>query len=284
MILQGMKSRNRARQTVRYSVMTIIALVMLLPLVWLFVSSIREAGSVFQYTREVSIRTLLPKTVTLDNYAYIFSKTRFPRALVNTMYVSLSTAFLGVIVNSAAGFAFAVFDFKGKNLLFGIVLVTFMMPIESIVIPLYVIVRSLGWLDTFRALIVPSVANGLVIFMFRQFLASVPKDYFDAARVDGLSWFGIYRRIALPLAWPAVMSGALILFIFQWEAFFWPLIATSSPDLVVVQVAIARNITFQEVEWGRLFGTTTLATLVPMLLYVFMQKYYTQTAVSTGFK
>ncbi|MDZ7793598.1 MAG: carbohydrate ABC transporter permease [Spirochaetia bacterium] len=283
-MLRTKRARFSSTQVIRYIIMVVIALIMLLPLVWLFVSSIRPSGSVFQYTRELSIQTFIPKTVTFDNYRYIFTQSKFPRALFNSLYISLTTAVFGVLVNSAAGFAFAVFNFKGKNILFILVLLTFMMPIESIVIPLYVLVKAIGWLDTYAALIVPSVANGLVIFMFRQFLASIPKDLFDAARIDGLSWFGIYRRIALPLAYPAVLSGALILFIFQWEAFFWPLVATSSPDYVVVQVAIARNITFQEIEWGRLFGTTTLATAVPMLLYIFMQKYYTRSAVSTGFK
>jgi len=283
-MLRTMKARFWTTQTVRYLLMIIIALVMLLPLVWLFVSSVRPSGSVFQYTRELSVQTFIPDTVTFENYKYIFTRSKFPRALFNSLFISLTTAFVGVLVNSAAGFSFAIFRFKGKNVLFVLVLLTFMMPIESIVIPLYVLVKAIGWLDTYAALIVPSVANGLVIFMFRQFLSSIPKDFFDAARIDGLSWFGIYSRIALPLAYPAVLSGALILFIFQWEAFFWPLVATSSPDYVVVQVAIARNITFQKIEWGRLFGTTTLATAVPMLLYIFMQKYYTRSVVSTGFK
>ena len=161
--------------------MLILALIFLLPIYWLLVSSIQPAKTIFKFTRDVTWETFFPVNLTLENYIYIFTPpSNFPRALFNTLFVGLSTALIGVVINSLAGFAFAVFNFKGKALLFGLVLITFMMPFESIVLPLYVLIRSIGWYDSYQALIFPALANGLMIFLFRQFLAGVPRDLYEA--------------------------------------------------------------------------------------------------------
>jgi ABC-type glycerol-3-phosphate transport system permease component len=263
-----------------------IAAVMILPIYWLFVSSIRPAGSIFKYTRELSWGTFIPSQLSLENYQFIFSPERsnYAQALRSTLFVAGTTALLGVIVNSAAGFAFAVFRFKGKTVLFALVLLTVMMPFESIVVPLYVLIRALGLFDTYQALILPGIANGLVIFLFRQFLASIPGEIFDAARVDGSSWWDIYWRIVMPLSWPVAVTALLMIFIQLWEAFFWPLVAAPSPDHVLVQVEIVRNITFDEAVWGRLFSSSTVATLLPMCLFLALQKYYVRSMMSSAFK
>lgn len=269
---------------VRYLILITIALLLLAPIAWLFVSSLRPAGTTFEYTTDVGWRTWIPERLTWENFAHILANPVFRRAMSNSLFVALATVGVGVLVNSAAGFSFAVFDFPFKKALFALVLITFMMPFESIVIPLYVLIRSFGWTDTYYALIVPGIANGLVIFLFRQFLAGLPRSLYEAARVDGASWWQIYWKIALPLAWPTSITAGLLLFIQQWEAFFWPLVAASSSDYVVVQVAIARNITFEEAHWGRLFASTTAAVIVPMLLFLGVQRYYMRTVVSSAFK
>jgi ABC-type glycerol-3-phosphate transport system permease component len=278
------RNRRLVTELFRYTLMFIIAAIMILPLAWLFVSSIRPAGSVFQYTSELSWRTFIPQEVSLENYRYVLGESTFPRVIFNTVFVSLTTVVLATFVNSIAGFAFAVFTFRGKNLLFIIVLITFMMPFESIVIPLYILIRALGWVNSYEALIIPAIANGFVIFLYRQFLASIPRELYEAAHVDGASWWSIYWRIAMPLAWPTTVTAMLMVFLLQWEAFFWPLVAASAPDYTMIQVAIARNINFEEAAWGRLFATTTIATVVPMLLYLFLQRYYTRSILSSAFK
>jgi ABC-type glycerol-3-phosphate transport system permease component len=263
--------------------MIVLAVLLLLPIVWVLLSSIRPAGAIFQYTTDISWRTFIPEQVTLDNYRLVLASD-FPRAVANTVFVAAVTVACGVFVNSAAGFAFARFAFPFKRALFVLVIVTFMVPFESIVLPLYQLVRSIGWVNSYQALIVPGIANGLVIFLFRQFVAALPNELFEAARVDGASWWSIYWRIVLPLSWPTIVTAALMLFIFQWEAFFWPLVAASGSDYVVVQVAIARNITYEDTAWGSLFGSMSIAIIVPMLLYLFAQRYYIRTIASTGMK
>jgi multiple sugar transport system permease protein len=257
----------------RYAALILIATALLLPIYWLLMTSFRPAGDIFRHAAEFSLSTLVPGRLTLENYRIIFGGD-FPRAVLNSLFVCTATVTLGLLVNSLAGFAFAVFDFPLKVPLFVLVLLSFMMPFEAIVIPLYDLMRWLGWVNTYAALIVPDVASGLVIFLFRQFFAGIPKEIYEAARVDGASWWQIYRRMTMPLSGPTVATASLMMFIHQWDALFWPLVAASTPDLTVVQVAIARNMTTEQSNWGALFAGASTAVLVALVPFLLLQRYY----------
>ena len=265
--------RGRLLAGLRLVALVVIAAVLLLPIYWLILSSFRPAEQIFRHAGTFGIQTLVPTTLTLENYAGIMAS-GFPRALFNSLFVSIATVVLGVLVNSMAGFAFAVFEFPFKRAIFAAVLLSFMMPFESIVIPLYTLMRGLGWIDTYAALILPEVAGGLVIFLFRQFFAAIPKEIYEAARIDGASWWQIYWRMTLPLSGPTMATASLMMFIHQWDAFFWPLVAASSADLAVVQVAIARNMTLEQANWGALFASASAAVLVALIPFLALQRYY----------
>ena len=270
-----LRGRRRVRPLVllRYATLVLVATILLLPVYWLLMSSLRPADQIFRHAGTFSLQTLVPMQLTFENYRFIFSGS-FPRALFNSMFIAVTTVIVGVFVNSLAGFAFAVFEFPLKRALFIIVLLSFMMPFESIVIPLYTLMRGLGWTDTYAALILPEAAGGLVIFLFRQFFAGIPKEIYEAARLDGATWWQIYRRMTMPLSGPTIATASLILFIHQWDAFFWPLVAASRQDLAVVQVAIARNMTLEQANWGALFASASAAVLVAMGPFLFLQRYY----------
>ena len=269
-------SSSRLMTALRYAALIIIAVVLLLPVYWLIMSSFRPAEQIFANSGRFGIETLIPFELTLQNYRDILAG-GFPRALFNSLFVSFMTVALGILVNSMAGFAFAVFDFPFKRTLFVAVLLSFMMPFEAIVIPLYVLMRKLGWIDTYAALIAPDIASGIVIFLFRQFFAQIPKEIYEAARIDGANWWQIYRRMTMPLSWPTAATASLMMFIHQWDAFFWPLVAASSPDLTVIQVAIARNMTLEQSNWGALFASASTAVLVALVPFLILQRYYIQT-------
>ena len=180
----------------------------------------------------------------------------------------------GLLLNSMAGFAFARFNFRGRNVLFGLVLLTFAVPVEAIAIPLFSMMRQIGWFDSFWALIVPNIANGLVIFLFRQFFAGIPNEMIEAARVDGLSWWRIYWTICMPLARPVTIGAGLLLFVFQWESFLWPLIAAPSPELHLIQVALARFATEFSVIWNEQFAASTIAGALPLIFILLFQKQF----------
>lgn len=266
---------------VRYLALVLVATVLLLPIYWLVVASFRPAADIFATSSSVSLATLVPERLTLDHWREAWSG-ELPRAVANSLFVALTTAGLGVLINSLAGFAFAVFEFPLKRVIFAFVLATFMMPFESIVIPLYMLVRGLALTDTFAALILPEVASGLVIFLFRQFFAAVPKELYEAARIDGASWLQIWWRLTLPLSGPTIATASLMLFVHQWDAFFWPLVAAPSPERIVVQVAIARNVTLEVANWGALFASASTAILLALIPFLLLQRFYLRTITAAS--
>ncbi len=273
----------RPHTIARYATMATLAVLVLLPIWWLLISSLRPAGDIFRYGSNFSWRTLVPDQVTPENYLAL-ARGDFPRALGNSLFVSLGTVALALLVNSMAGFAFAAFRFPGRTVLFVLVLASFMMPFESIVIPLYTLMRFLGWTDTYQALILPEVASGLSIFLFRQFFAGIPRDLYEAGRIDGASWWQIYWRLALPVSGPTLATAALMQFVQQWDAFFWPIVATGSPDLIMIQVAIARHANLETANWGGLFASASISVVVAAIPFLALQRYYVRTVVHSGFK
>ena len=213
-----------------YLALAAIAGLSVLPFLWALGAAFRENAEIFRYVRPLSLWTFLPRRPTLAGFAYIFGEDRFGRYMANSLFVGLAVTLGGLFVNSLAGFGFARFRFAGRGPLFVAVLVTFMVPLEIIVIPLYIVVRGFGWVDTYWALIVPAIADAFSIFLLRQFFQELPQELIDAARIDGCGWFGVYWRIALPLVKPALVTAGLLTFIRQWDAFFWPLVATSSSE------------------------------------------------------
>ncbi|MCR4425072.1 MAG: carbohydrate ABC transporter permease [Firmicutes bacterium] len=265
-------------------VLTVVALVYLIPLCWTVASALRPASSLYEYANPLTWRTFVPDRVTLANLQNIFVNLGFGRALANSFIVAVASIVLGVAVNSMAGFALAKFQFPGKGLLFFMVLITFMVPFEAIVIPLYLVVSRLGIINSYYALILPAVGNGLAIFLFKQFFEEVPSELLEAARVDGASWMRIFWGIVMPLSMPVVVSVVVMLFMFQWNALFWPLVAAHSSQYQMVQVAVATHVTAEEAHWANLFSSALAASLPPMLLFLFLQKYYVRGISNTGFK
>lgn len=270
-------------QALRYLGLVLIATVLLLPIYWLILSSFRPGEDIFRYATEIGWQTLLPRRLDLEHYRTML-RSDMPRAVLNSGLIAVTTVVAGTFVNALAGFAFAVFEFPLKRALFAFVLLTFMMPFESIVIPLYTLIRTLDWTNTYRALILPELANGLVVFLFRQFFLAIPREIYEAARVDGASWWTIFLRLTMPLSGPTIATAALMQFIHQWDAFFWPLVAASTPELVVVQVAIARNITLEQANWGGLFASASTAIVLAMIPFLLLQRLYIRTVTASADK
>jgi multiple sugar transport system permease protein len=260
-----------------------VCIVFILPLWWALSSSLRPLDDIFKYISPFSWKAFVPDKITFAAYATIFAQKGYGMAVFNSVLVAGVTVLLGLVINGFAGYAFAVLRFPGRNVLFFLIVLTFLIPFEAIAIPLYTVVRSIGWLDTYQGLIGPGVANGIVIFLFRQFFAQIPRELAESARIEGASWVTILFRIYLPLSKPVVISAALLIFLFQWESFLWPLIATRSENLKVIQVALAG---FQEryvTLWNELFAAAIVAALIPLIILLPLQRFYVQgvTAAAT---
>jgi len=279
-----MRKNGRLNTAVLFIVLSLISLVYIIPLLWTAASAIRPAGSIYQYATPLTWETFFPREITADNFIHIFTREDFGIPLANSFIIASATIAFGVIVNSMAGFALARFSFPGKNLVFLLVLITFMVPFESIVIPLYILVEKMGLINTYAALILPAVGNGLAVFLFRQFFAEVPKELLEAGRADGASWPRIYLQILLPLSGPAIVTVMVMMFMFQWNALFWPLVAAYSNRLQVVQVAVASHRLTEETHWAYLFGSALVASLPPMLLFLGLQRFYVRGISKTGIR
>jgi len=255
-----------------YTIIFVGLLITILPFWWGLAASFKDNTTIFSDLKPFSINSLIPGT-SIDSYIDIFEN-NFGRAIFNTLFVSIASVLGGIIINSMAGFAFAQFRFRGDNILFVFILLSFAVPADAIAIPLFKMIRQIGWFDTYYALIIPMLSNGLIIFLFRQFFLGIPKELIEASRVDGLSWFGVYWKICMPLAKPITLGASLLLFVFQWESFLWPLIAAPSQELNLIQVALARFSTEFAANWSQQFAASTIAGLLPLIFIYAFQKQF----------
>jgi multiple sugar transport system permease protein len=277
------KSKN-STTIILYTLHILLAFIVLFPLLFALVSSFRPLEEIFKYVSPVTWQTFIPTSITLEAYTNLFVLRGFGRVFFNTFYVAIITVVFTILISSMAAFAFAKFEFKGKSMLFILVLLTFMIPFEIIAIPLYSLVDDLGWVNSYSGLIVPALANGLVIFLYRQFFLDLPTSLLEAARIDGASWSRIYWRIVLPLCKPVTVTAGLLIFIFQWESFMWPLIITRSEKYKVIQVAMADFVTENATYWNEMFAASILSIIVPVVLLLFFQRYFVQGITGTGTK
>lgn len=262
----------------------ILSVLFLTPLVWMFLASVRPQADVFRYITPFTWKTLLPSRVTLSDYKLLFSTTPFLRYVFNTAFVAIVATVLNLFVNSLAAYAFARMRFPGRDLIFVMLLTTLVIPFEIISIPLYSIVRTLGWIDTYQALIFPSVARVFSIFLLKQFFSGIPAELEEAARIDGCSAWGIYRNVILPLGKPALITLALLSMQENWDSFIWPLIVTNSPGIRVIQIAIASFAQEGTIYWELIFPACSIAAGIPIILYMVFQRYYVQGIATTGLK
>jgi len=262
----------------------LVSLGFVLPLIWSLASSLRPLDEIFKYTSPFSLKAFFPDHLDLSAYVSIFWDKGFGIAVFNSVFVATATVLGGLIINGLAGFVFAVFQFPGRQLLFFLTVLSFLVPFEAISIPLYNVIKLLGWIDSYYALIIPGLANGVVIFLFRQFFSQIPRELAEAARMDGAGWLRILWQIYLPLSKPVIISAGLLIFLFQWESFLWPLICTRSEHLKVIQVALAG---FQErytTLWNELFAASNVATLIPLFVLLPLQRFYIHGVTAAGFK
>jgi ABC-type glycerol-3-phosphate transport system permease component len=278
------KKKRALVRTGLYVICIAICVFMIFPLLWGVASSFRTDKELFQYAMPLSWKTFIPQDFTTAAYTRIFTDFHFGRSIVNTLIVTFSTIALGLLINSMAAFAFACFEFPFKRILFAVVLMTFMIPFEAIALPLYKIASGLGFVDTLRGMVIPCIANGLVLFLFTQFFKELPLDLFEAARIDGASWLTIFRKIVLPLSIPVTITAALMIFISQWNAYLWPLIIGMSKDAQVIQTALGMFQQERGTLWSCLYAASMVSAAIPLFVFLPLQKYYVQGITSSGVK
>jgi ABC-type glycerol-3-phosphate transport system permease component len=254
--------------------------------------SFRPDSEIISSVNPLSIKTFWPDQWTLRNYADVLGITttgemlglNAGRNLLNSGIVSFSVVVLSLTTSTLAAYVFSRINFKGREIVFWIFLATMFIPWQATIVPLYLVVQSLGVTDSYLGLILPWTTSPFVIFMMRQYFNTIPLDFDEAAKMDGASHFNILTRILLPNSLPALVSVGLIELQNIWNEFYWPLVSTSSKNLQVIQVAILLQSGPTTQYWGRVFAVSVLAALPVVLAFLIFQPYYMRAMLSSGFK
>lgn len=253
------------------------AVIMMTPIIFMFSAS-------FKYNDQIYDLALISSEPTLSNYIYLFNNTEFLSWFTNSVFVALVTTGCVLFFDSLVGYTLAKFKFAGRKLIFIAILSTLMIPTEMLVIPWYILARDLGLLDSYIGLIFPGIMTGFGVFLMKQFFESVPDDYLDAARIDGVSEFAIFTRVALPLVTPALSALAIFTFLGNWTAFLWPLIVTSSAELFTVPVGLSSFSGEFQSDWEMIMTGAAVATLPTLLVFLLLQRYIIRGVVLGGIK
>ena len=271
-------------QAVLYVVLVLISIMTLFPLLWAVSGSLRTDKELFQYTIPFSINTLVPVEPTFESYISLFRDFNFLKPIINTIILIAILIPLGCLVNSIAAFAFSKFEFAGKKLIYAIVLVSFMIPFEAIAMPLYNIVNNLGMVDTRAGLILPAIANGLVLFLFTQFFKDIPVSLIEAAKIDGASYMQLFIRIIMPSSIPVFITAGLMIFMDQWNAYLWPLLVARSKEIQTIQIAMGTFKMERQTLWSAMYAGAIVSAIIPLSLFLPLQKYFVQGVISSGVK
>jgi ABC-type sugar transport system, permease component len=267
-----------------YTILAIIAIAAIFPILYVVFASFRDNNEIFEFALPFTWKTIIPQEWTLNNYVQIFKEFRFGVSLRNTLTVIAVLLPLNLFISALGGFAFAFFEFKGKKILFAICLISFMVPIDAVALPLYNFIYSLGLVNTYWALILPSAASGLAMFLFTQFFKEIPKSLLEAARIDGATWIQILIKVVFPLSLPVVITAGLMIFMNEWNNFFWPLLAARTENVRTIQVALSYFSDENAVFFSYIYAASAISALVPIFLFVPLQKYFVQGVTSSGVK
>ena len=255
-----------------YTFLIFIAIFMILPFVWMLSTSFKLPQDIFGYPP-----MLIPETSVLDNYFYIFKEKNLLRVLANTFFVALSTTMLSLFFTALGGYGFAKFNFLGKNILFALLLATMVIPGAVMMVPSFVIMRELGWVDKFWPLIIPGAANAFGIFFFRQYISTINDELMDAARIDGASEFKIFWSIILPIISPGMTSLGLIFFMRSWNDYLGPLIYLKSPQLHTITLAInALSGSAGLTAWGEQMAMSVVSLIPLLIIFLLFQRRFVE--------
>ena len=249
------------------------------PFLWMLLASFKDLGEILQYPP-----TWIPQRIILDNFVNAFQAAPFGRFYFNSLFVASAVTLGQLFTCSLAAYAFARLHFPGRDVLFYIFLGTMMVPGQVTMIPGFMVLHWLGWIDTYAALIVPGLASAFGTFLLRQFFLTIPRDLEDAAAIDGCSRFGVLWRIILPLSRPALATLAIFTFMGVFNDFLWALIVVSSEDLKTVQLGLAIFRDRYQTDWGQLMAASVTATMPILLVFFFAQKYFIRGITLSGLK
>ncbi|THK34600.1 carbohydrate ABC transporter permease [Ensifer sp. MPMI2T] len=258
-------------------VTAILAFMTLFPLLWMVSIAFKPAAESFS-------SNLIPQSPTLDNFIYVLTAVPFIRYMANSFLVSASVTIVALFFHTMAGYALARLRFPGREVLFLSIFSTFLVSLPVIIVPLFVIVKAMGMLNSYAGLIIPAIFNAFGIFLLRQYYLSLPKEIEEAARIDGAGYWRIYWSVILPLSRPIMSALAILFFLANWNSFLWPLTITSDPNLWVVQLGIANFKSQYSASWNYMMAASTIVAIPTLILFVIFQRQIMDSLKTSGLK
>jgi len=273
----GQRRSEAIVKAICYFLLILGGITMVVPFIWMIATSFKPAS-------EIYMGNFFPQAATFDNYREVVLKTLFPRWYLNSFICATLSTLSVVFFDSLAGYTLAKYNFPGKKVLFVLILSTLMVPTEMLIIPWYIMSVKLHWADTYWGIIFPGVITAGGIFLMRQFMSGVPNDLMDAARIDGVSEFGLYWRVALPLVKPALAALAIFNFLGNWNAYIWPLIVSSAREMLTLPVGLGFFSGEAGADWHLIMTANTLSVVPLLAVFVVFQRQIIEGIALTGLK
>src|SRR5215216_830080 len=260
-------------------VLVVGALVVAFPLYWMFATAVRPKKEIFSGGLD-----LVPSTFVWSNFSDAWNKLPWDQFYINSIAIAAIAVPVTVFINLLAGYTFAKYKFPGRDILFLLMISTLMIPIQVIMVPEFLIVAKLGWVNTWWGVLVPRAAEAFGLFMVRQFMVSIPDELIEAARLDGAGEFTIFRRVVLPLSWPVIAVLYIFTFMWRWNDFAWPLVVLQEQSAYTVPLGLNLMQGQYFTDWTGLMSMSLLSIIPMMLVFIFFQRYFIQGIASTGLK
>ncbi|MEK5389556.1 carbohydrate ABC transporter permease [Margalitia sp. FSL K6-0131] len=252
-----------------YAILIVGVILSIGPFYWMVIGSTHKSGEIFSIPPK-----LLPGSTLGENFHTLNESLGMVKIMWNSLFIAVVYTVLSTLICSMAGYSFAKFRFKGKNFVFFIILCSLMIPYQVTLIPLFNMMVSLNWLNTYQAIIVPSLASPFAIYLMRQNMKAVPDSIIEASRVDGAGEIRIFFTVVLPVMRPALAAVAIFLFMSQWNSLIWPLITLNSKEIFTLPVALSSIIGLARIDYGQLMLGTTLSTIPIMIFFLLLQKHF----------
>jgi alpha-1,4-digalacturonate transport system permease protein len=277
--MSSVQVNDRLTVGLRTLFMGVIAVIFIIPILWIFISSLKTPNELFNWPP-----TLIPNEFTFQNYVTAFEKANFAVYFRNSFIVTVSATVLTLVINSMAGFALAKYRFKGRNAIFTAFIATLMIPLQVIMVPIFIVLRQFGLYDTLIGIIIPPAATPTGVFLCRQFFMTIPTELMESARIDGAGEWTIFYRVMLPLATPVLTALTIFSFTWRWNDFLWPFVVISSETKFTIQVAIANFVGQFSVDWNSLLSMNIVAMIPVLLVFLFFQRYFVKGIALSGLK
>ncbi|NHM33622.1 carbohydrate ABC transporter permease [Neobacillus terrae] len=277
--ISELDSYKVAKKILFYLVLVLGAVIMIIPFVWMISTSLKTTGATM-----VLPPKLIPDELNFDNYKNVTEAFPVYRFLWNSFFVAIISTLGQILLCSMAAYAFSRLEFKGRDLIFLVYLATLMVPSQVTMTPQFILMKYLGWLDTYQGLILPGMFNAFGTFLLRQFFLGIPKELEEAAFMDGASHFRVFAQIIVPLAKPALATLAVFSFMQSWNNYLWPLIVVSNPKMMTLPLGLSLLQGRWETNWNLMMAGVVISVIPVLAVYLFAQRYFIQGITLSGMK